>query len=148
MSIYKQVGLILPALFWNLVDADDFDLILDIMEIIEFYASSSYTLEKAQIVATNAVNTVQKLDRRFPLDNSASINLKIPTMHMVLEYLIHDVPLFGHRTSECLAEEHKHQFVSYILDDFKTFCAYTAKNRWMLANFCFFLLPAAKIYFR
>ena len=46
MSIYKQIGvaLILPALLWKLIDDDDFYLILDIMEVIEFYASPSYTL--------------------------------------------------------------------------------------------------------
>jgi hypothetical protein len=112
MSIYKQIALILPALFWKLIDDDDFDTILDIMDIVQFYAASSYTISNAREVAIKAVATFGKIVRRFPHDGTASINVKKPTMHMVLEYLFHDVLLFGHRASDCLSEEHKHQTVS------------------------------------
>jgi hypothetical protein len=113
MSIYKQIALILPALFWNLVDDDDFETILDIMDIVQFYAASLYSINNARAVATKALATVGKIAMRFPQDPLATINVKKPTMHMVLEYLFHDVPLWGHRASDCLSEEHKHQTVSF-----------------------------------
>jgi hypothetical protein len=111
MSIYRQIALILPPLFWKLVDDDDFELVLDVMDIVQFYAAPFYTLANAHTVAKKAFKTVAKIFARFPRDERASINVKIPTMHMVLEYLSHDVPIFGHRMSECLTEEHKHQTV-------------------------------------
>ena len=58
-SIYKQIALILPALFWNLIDGGDFHLILDITEVVEFYATPSYSLAKTRDVATKAFNTMQ-----------------------------------------------------------------------------------------
>ena len=97
MSVYKQIALALPALFWKLVDDDDHNLILDVMDIIEFYASSEYTLKSAQTVAQTAFKTIRKVVARFPMDSTAQINVKVPTMHMVLEYLCHDVPIFGHQ---------------------------------------------------
>ena len=111
MSIYKQIALILPALFWKLIDDMDFELILDIMQIVEFYAAPTYSLKRAKEVSDHAFVTVQNIVKRFPFDESSTANVKIPTMHMVLEYLAHDVPNFGHRASDCLTEEHKHQTV-------------------------------------
>jgi hypothetical protein len=117
MSIYRQIALVLPALFWKLVNESDFDLILDVMEIVEFFASPTYNLRSSLLVGQNALKTAEKLVLRFPYDSDFSANIKIPTLQMVLEYLVHDVPIFGHRPSECLSEEHKHQAVSIRTDN-------------------------------
>ena len=51
MSVYKQLALVLPAaLFWRMVDDDDFELILYIMDIVQFYSSSVYTLAGAKAI--------------------------------------------------------------------------------------------------
>ena len=65
MSIYKQIALILPAVFWRLIDENDFELILDMMDIVQFYNASSYSLNDARDVAMKTLAIIGKLTRRF-----------------------------------------------------------------------------------
>jgi hypothetical protein len=45
MAQYKNIALVMPPLFWRVLDSDHFDLLLDVMEIIQFFAATSYTLK-------------------------------------------------------------------------------------------------------
>ena len=48
VEIYKHIALILLALLWKRVDHDDFELILDGMELVHFYTSPAITLQPAR----------------------------------------------------------------------------------------------------
>jgi hypothetical protein len=49
------------------------------MEIIHFYVSASFTPEKAQTLSKKAFQTIYNVVNRFPYQDDASINVKIPT---------------------------------------------------------------------
>lgn len=109
MTTYKLIGLILPVLFFNMIETSDFFIIIGVYNIVRFYSASTYTSAGLEDAQANARKTLLALLKRFPKDGSSTFNVKLPTLHSVMEYFEHDVPIFGHRAGDCLTEEHKHQ---------------------------------------
>ena len=49
MAQYKVIGLVMPSLFWRILDEDMFELLLDVMEIIDVFAAPSYSLQDVSL---------------------------------------------------------------------------------------------------
>ena len=97
MTQYKLIALVAPSLFNNLISSTDMEIILDMVQIVEFYTSPSLSEQHIQDMKSSISGFFSKIINRFPTEHGTTSTYKIANLHYITEYIVRDVEIFGHR---------------------------------------------------
>jgi hypothetical protein len=113
MSQFKIIALICPSLFINMLCDEDAEHVANMVEIVDFYTGYDVSSARIQDLKARIGKMFESLISRFPSEdiNTTLSTYKLPNLHYIMEYIVRDVGVFGHRFGECLSEEHSHQKV-------------------------------------